>query len=103
LRNITIWDQVTTGVAQAFATSCPTLFGLTDQSGGTYTSTTLGLRTVGLTVSYSSSTSAIISGITNAARNWNGTAPMFLAAQAVVWNLGPTDLRSIASSLGTNE
>ncbi len=103
LRVITIWDQVTTGVAQAFATNCPTLLGLTDQSGGNYTTVNLGLRTVGLTVSYSSSASDILNGITNAAASWNGTAPFFIAAQAVSWNLGATDLRNIASSLDTNK
>src|SRR5260221_14020190 len=54
LRLITIWDRVTPAVARAFATNCQSLFGLTDQSGGTYTSTNFGLRTMGLTVSYSS-------------------------------------------------
>jgi alpha-tubulin suppressor-like RCC1 family protein len=103
LKVITIWDQVTTGVAQAFDTNCPTLFGLTDQSGGAYTSVNQGLCTIGLAAAYSSATNDIISAITNAAKNWNGTAPLFLAAQAVVWNLGPTDLRNIAGALNTNE
>ena len=63
LRVITIWEQVPTGVALAFATNCPTLLGLTDQSGGQYTAVNQGLRTLGLAVSYSSSTNSIISGI----------------------------------------
>ena len=103
LRVITVWEQVTTGVALAFATNCPTLLGLTDQSGGNYTSVNQGLRTLGLAVSYSSSTSSIISGITNAAQSWNGTAPMFIAAQANTWDLQPADLRVIASALDTNK
>ena len=103
LHIITVWDQVTTGVAQSFATNCGSLFGLTDQSGGTYTSTNMGLRTIGLTVTYSSTTNDIIAGITNAAKNWNGSAPLFLAVQANVWNIGPTDLRNIASSLDPNK
>jgi hypothetical protein len=103
LRIITVWDQVTSGVAQSFATNCPSLFGLTDQSGGSYTSVNLGLRTVGLAVAYSSDTNAIYSGITNAARTWDGTAPLFIAVQADVWNLGPTQLRNIANSLDKNE
>ena len=102
-RVITIWEQVTTSVAQAFAKNCPTLLGLTDQSGGAYNSVNLGLCTIGLSPSYSSSTSDIISGITNAAKNWNGSAPLFLAAQAVVWNLTPTDLNTVASSLDPNK
>lgn len=103
LRVITIWDSVTTGVARAFATNCPTLLGLTDQSGGNYTRVDLGLRTVGLVSPYTSNTNDIISAITNAAKNWTGTSPMFLAAQAVVWNLGPADLRNIASALDPNK
>jgi hypothetical protein len=103
LRVITVWNRVTTGVARSFATNCPGLFGLTDQSGGTYTSVNLGLRTLGLTVTYSSSTNDIISGLTNAATNWNGASPMFLAAQANVWDLGPADLRNIAAALDPNK
>jgi hypothetical protein len=103
LRVITVWDQVSAGVARSFATNCPSLLGLTDQSGGNYTTVNLGLRTLGLTVAYSSDTNAIYSGITNAARNWNGSAPQFLAVQAVVWNLGPTQLRGIANALDTNK
>ncbi len=103
LRIITVWDQVTAGVAQSFATNCPSLLGLTDQSGGTYTSVNNGLRTIGLTVAYSSDTNAIYSGITNAAKTWNGTAPLFIAVQAVVWDLGPTQLRNIANALDPNK
>jgi len=103
IRVITIWDQVTTGVARAFATNCPSLFGLTDQSGGNYTSVNLGLRTIGLTPSYSSTVADMLSGITNAAAGWNGSAPMFLAAQAVAWNLTPSDLVTIANSLNSSE
>ena len=103
LRVITIWDQVTTTIAQLFALNCPSLVGLTDQSGGTYTSVNLGLRTIGLTVTYSPDTNAIYSGITNAAASWNGTSPMFLAAQAVVWNISPAQLQGIASRLDPNK
>ena len=98
LRVITVWDEVTPGVASAFATNCPSLLGLTDQSGGTYTSVNSGLRTVGLTVGYSSTISAITSGISNAAASWNGHAPLFLAAQAVAWDLTPSDLVTIVNS-----
>jgi hypothetical protein len=103
LRLITVWDQVTTGVARSFATNCPSLLGLTDQSGGNYTSVNLGLRTLGLTVSYSSDTNAILSGITNAAKNWTGNSPLFLAVQGNVWDITPTHLRTVASALDTNK
>lgn len=103
VRVITIWDQSTIGVGRSFATNCPSLLGLTDQSGGSYTRVDLGLRTLGLAVAYSSDTNAIYSGITNAARTWNGSAPMFLAVQANVWDLGPTQLRGIVNSLDPNK
>jgi hypothetical protein len=102
LRIITIWDNVTTGIAQAFATNCPTLLGLTSQSGAD-SSVNLGLRTMGLAVGYSSSTNDIISGITSAASSWNGTAPLFIAAQANTWNLQPSDMATIASALDANK
>jgi len=103
LRVITVWDQVSSGTATLYAKYCPSLLGLTDQSGGTYTSVNQGLRTIGLTVTYSSDTNAIYSGITNAAQSWNGAAPMFLAAQAVVWSINPAMLAGIASRLDPNK
>jgi alpha-tubulin suppressor-like RCC1 family protein len=102
LRAITVWDEVDSGIAQAFATNCPTLLGLLDQS-GTYNAVNLGLRTIGLTPTYASTTNAMISAITNAASGWNGTAPIFVVAQADTWNLGPSDLRNIANTFNTNE
>ena len=102
IRSITIWDRVNTGVASAYATNCPTLLGLFDD-GGSYSSVDFRLKTIALTPTYSSSTNDIISGITSAARDWNGTAPVFIAAQAVTWNLTPSDLLNIANALDTNE
>jgi hypothetical protein len=99
LRIITAWDQVTPAVTQAFAANCPSLLGLTDQSGGTYSRVSQGLRTVGLTVTYSSEINAIYSGITNAAARWKGDAPSFIAVQGNVWNIGPTQLRQVANML----
>ncbi|MDB6111000.1 MAG: Alpha-tubulin suppressor and related protein-like protein, partial [Pedosphaera sp.] len=102
LRVITIWDRVTTGIAQAFATNCPTLLGLADQN-GTYNTVDRGLRTIGLTPTYASLTSQMLSGITNATAGWSGTTPLFLAAQATVWSLGPADMLAIANSFDTNK
>jgi hypothetical protein len=102
LRTISVWDQVNAGIAQAFATNCPTLLGLLDQSGN-YNAVNLGLRTIGLTPTYASTTNAMISAITSAASGWNGTAPVFVVAQADTWNLGPSDLLNIAGDMNTNE
>jgi hypothetical protein len=102
LRVITIWDKVTGPVAQSFATNCPNLLGLTDQS-GKYNKVNLGLRTIGLTPTYTSTVSEMIAGITNAAARWHGDAPLFIAAQSDVWHLGPAGLLKVARALDTNK
>jgi alpha-tubulin suppressor-like RCC1 family protein len=101
-RSITVWDNVTTGIAQAYATNCPTLLDLFDE-GGSYSSVNFGLKTIALTPTYSSSTNSIISAIQSAASGWNGTAPVFIAGQAVTWSLTPSDLLNIANAFSTNE
>lgn len=103
LRVVTIWNRVTPAIARAFATNCPTLLGLTDQSGGAHVSANDGLYTIGLATGYSTSVNDMVSSITNAARNWNGRTPLFLAAQADTWHLTPTDLSQVASALNTNK
>ncbi|HEV2330041.1 MAG TPA: GxGYxYP domain-containing protein [Verrucomicrobiae bacterium] len=102
IRTITVWDNVTAGIARAYATNCPTLLGLFDQ-GGNYDAVNHGLKTIPLTPTYSPDTNAIISAIKNAASGWNGTAPLFIAGQAVSWNITPTDLLNIANRFNTNE
>jgi hypothetical protein len=102
LRVITIWDKVTSLVARSFATNCTNLLGLTDQS-GTYNKVNLGLRTIGLTPTYTSTVAEMIAGITNAAASWNGDAPLFIAAQSDVWHLGPAGLLNVARALDSNK
>jgi hypothetical protein len=102
LRVITVWDKVTSPVARAFAAHCPTLLGLTDQS-GTYNQVNRGLRTIGLTPTYTSTVGEMIAGITNAAAAWNGRAPVFIAAQANVWNLGPAGLVEVSRALDASK
>lgn len=102
LHTITVWDRVNSSIAQAFAANCPTLLGLLDQSGN-YNAVNSGLRTIGLTPTYASTTNDMISAITSAAGGWNGTAPVFVVAQADTWNLGPSDLLKIANAMNTNE
>ena len=101
-RSITVWDNVTAGNAQAYATNCPTLFGLFDQ-GGSYNAVNFGLKTIALTPTYSPDTNAIISAIRDAARGWNGAAPLFIAGQGVSWNITPLDVLNIARTFDTNE
>ena len=85
-------------VAGSFAAHCPDLLGLTDQS-GTYSHVDSGLRTIKLTPTYTSTIGEMLAGITNAATAWNGTAPIFIAAQSDVWNLGSADLIKVAHAL----
>lgn len=99
LRIITVWDDVTTGVAQAFATNCPTLLGLTDQNENNGTRVDLGLRTILCTVGYSSDVSYFTNKIISAAAGWNGTAPIFIVAQADTWGLQPSDMATVANAL----
>jgi len=102
VRTITVWDYVDSGIAQAFATNCSALLGLFDQ-GGSYNAVDLGLRTIALTPTYASATNQVISAIVSASSSWNGSAPLFIAAQAVAWDLSPSDLVNISKYFSTNE
>jgi hypothetical protein len=102
LRVVTVWDRVNSPVARSFATNCPNLLGLTDQR-GTYNKVDLGLRSIGLTPTYTSTVAEMVAGITNAAANWSSNAPLFIAAQSDVWHLGPAGLRNVARALDTNK
>jgi alpha-tubulin suppressor-like RCC1 family protein len=102
LHIITVWDKVTSSIAQAYAMNCPSLLGLTDQN-GTYNAVDLGLRTIAETPTYASTIAQMTNAIASAAAGWNGTAPRFIVAQAVAWNLVPSDLLTIARMFDTNK
>jgi len=102
LRVITVWDSVNSGIAKAYATNCPSLLGLTDQN-GTYNVVNLGLRTIAETPTYASTIPQMTNAIASAAAGWNGTVPVFIVAQAVAWNLVPSDLLNIANMFPTNK
>lgn len=101
-RTVTVWDNVTTGISRTYATNCPSLLGLLDQ-GGSYKAVNYGLKTIPLTPTYASTTNSIISAIADAASAWNGRAPVFIAAQAVSWDVTPSDLLNIEHAFNTNE
>ena len=101
-RTITVWDQVNAGIAQAFATNCPTLLGLLDQ-GGSYNAVNDGLRTIALNPTYASTTNQIISAISSAVQGWNGTAPLFIVAQGVSWSLTPSDFKGVVAAFSTSQ
>lgn len=101
IKIITVWNKVTEGVANSFASNCPALLGLTDQEGGGYTAVHGNLPTIGFTArtSYSGSVQGIQDAIAGAAKKWDGTAPVFIAVQADSWHIGPADFQRIAAGL----
>jgi hypothetical protein len=105
MRSITVWSTVSSPMVYAFATSCPTLLGVNDQGDGSYATNYGTLPIVGFpaNANYASTAAQLITGITNAAVSWNGSAPMFLAVQGSGWNITPADCQTIANSLDTNE
>ncbi len=105
ITGITVWLSVSRYMANSFAGNCPTLLGLFDQNDGIYTTNYETIPTIGLPgdANYASTAALLITGITNAATNWNGSSPMFIAVQGSGWDIGPIDCKTIASSLNTNE
>jgi hypothetical protein len=102
LQITTIWLQVTDAIGNMFATNCPTLIGLTSQDGGSFNTLHLGLPTIGLAANYESHVPVLISSITEAAKHWSGTTPLFVSVQANGWHLTPADCRTIAAALDKN-
>ena len=98
LRVITIWDRVTNPVARRLCRALPRFAGI-DRRKRNIQRSDSGLRTIKLTPTYTSTVGEMIAGITNAASGWNGTAPLFIAAQSDVWKLGPVDLAKVARAL----
>ena len=103
LRITTVWLRVTDAIANDFSTNCPSLLGITSQEGGSFITTHLGLPSLGFVKSYEPKTAELISGITNAATNWDGTAPQFIAVQANGWFVNAADCRKIADALDKNK
>lgn len=105
MRGITIWLSVSPAMGDAFAASCPTLAGVNDQGDGSYATNDETLPVVGFpaNASYASTAAELLTGITNAAASWTGSAPMFIAVQGSGWDITPADCQTIAASLNTNE
>jgi hypothetical protein len=105
MTSITVWLSVSSGSGHDFAANCPTLLGVNDQSGGSYTTNYGTLPVIGFpgNANYASNNTQLITGVTNAAAAWNGSAPMFIAVQGSGWSITPTDAQIIGNSLNTNE
>lgn len=101
IQNITVWDTVSSGAGNIYATNCPTLLGIFDQDGGYYTTHDGTLPVVGLpgSANYASAASYMIYGITNTAAGWNGSSPMFIAVQGSAWDVTPADCQTVANAL----
>lgn len=101
MTSITVWLSVSSGSAHDFAATCPTLLGITTQDGGSYATNYATLPVIGFpgNANYASTAAQLLTGITNAAAGWNGSAPMFIAVQGSGWTITPADCQSIASSL----
>ena len=105
ITGITVWLTISKYLANSFAGNCPTLLGLFDQDDGIYTTNYETIPAIGLPSddNYTSTAALLITGITNAATNWNGSSPMFIAVQGSGWDIGPIDCKTVASSLNTNK
>src|SRR5260370_5440095 len=105
MTSITVSLSVSRAAGAAFAASCPTLLGGNDFGDGSYATNDETLPIIGFpaNANYSSTATNLITGITNAAAAWNGSAPMFIAVQGSGWNITPADCQTIANSLNTNE
>ena len=101
LRVITVWNRVTAAIANAFATNCPSLLGITDQNGVGYTALDSGLPVAGFAANanYTSKVANLLNGITSATNNWDGTTPRFVALQGNGWDISPADCQKIAAKL----
>ncbi|MGC3960060.1 MAG: GxGYxYP family putative glycoside hydrolase [Verrucomicrobiota bacterium] len=99
---ITVWDSLSTANGRIYGTNCPALAGLIDHGGGYYTTTNKGnVPAMGLVsgANYAGSVASLISGITNTAASWSGTAPMFIPVQGSGWDISPSELLTVANAL----
>ena len=105
LRTATVWNTVSTATANAYATNCPVLAGINDQNGGYYATSRMGLPVLGFPTdgNYATNAAGLLYVITNTAKNWNGSSPMFVATQARTWTVSPSDLQWVASQLSSSK
>jgi hypothetical protein len=69
----------------------------------TYTSTSVLAGNTPLSVSWlASSVAEATQAIATASQGWTGDKPLFLSIGTLAWNLTPTDVVTIAGSLGPN-
>jgi hypothetical protein len=105
IRIITVWLNVTEEIGSSFAANCPALLGLMSHEGGSREKIFGNLPVIGFIehANYANSVKQLRDHINQAAQDWNGASPMFLAVQANAWSLGPSDLLTLANSLDPNK
>ena len=101
IRGITVWDTVSSAIADDYATNDPTLLGIDDYADGYYVKNYLGLPTMGFpsTGNYAGTTNALYDAITNAAWGWSGSSPLFIAVQADAWELNMAQMYTVTTFL----
>jgi hypothetical protein len=108
LRVITIWNTITGGinnnVGESFANYAPSLLGLTAMNGpgGQIDIYSSKLPSQRLNATYCYDQASLQMEVNNATSNWNGTSPRFVAIQCEPWDVTPTMIKNVASSLNSN-
>ncbi len=108
LRVITIWNTITgginTNVGESFANNSPSLLGLTAMNGpgGQIDIYNSKLPSQRLNATYCYDQASLQMEVNNAIANWNGTSPRFVAIQCEPWDVTPTMIKNVASTLNSN-
>jgi hypothetical protein len=108
LRVITIWNTITgginTNVGESFANNAPSLLGLTAMNGpgGQIDIYNNKLPSQRLNATYCYDQASLQMEVNNAIANWNGTSPRFVAIQCEPWDVTPTMIKNVASTLNSN-
>ena len=101
IRTVTVWLTTSSATGNAYATNCPTLVGVNDQSDGYFAANDGTLPVIGFPSNgnYATNVANLLNAITNTAASWNGLSPMFVAVQARSWGVTPADCQTVANSL----
>lgn len=108
LKVITIWNTIVgginTNVGNSFANNAPSLLGLTAMNGpgGQVDIYNNKLPAQRLNATYCYDQASLQMEVNNAIANWNGTSPRFVAIQAEPWDVSPTMIKNVASTLNSN-
>jgi hypothetical protein len=98
---ITIWDdsgeRFTGNVGRIYAERIPGLLGVTHHTGPVVIED--GLAQAGMSPFYGASEPELVDSIAAASANWNGATPKFIVAQGRLWDIDPTSLYDVMTTL----